>query len=42
MGGCDVANQVTNIMSRTGEIGGERDDGFSCRDERVDVCMGSK
>ena len=28
--GCDVANQVTKIRSRTGEIGGERDDGFSC------------
>ena len=30
----DVANQVTNIKSRTRKIGGEQDDGFSCRDER--------
>ena len=32
--GCDVAKQVTNIKSRTWDIGGEQDDGFSGRDER--------
>ena len=38
MDGCEVAEQVTQIKSRTWIIGGERDDGFSCRDERVDGC----
>ena len=34
LGDSDVAKPVTKIKSRTWKIGGERDDGFSCRDER--------
>ena len=34
LGAGDVAKQVTKIKSRTWKIVGERDDGFSCRDER--------
>ena len=40
MGGREVAKQVTRIKSQTWKIGGERDDELSCRDERVDECMG--
>ena len=34
LGENDVAKPVTKIKNRTWKIGGERDDGFSCRDER--------
>ena len=34
LGGCDTAKQVHQTQSRTWKIGGERDDGFSCCDER--------
>ena len=34
VGDCDVAKQMTKIKSRTWKIGGERDDRFSCLDER--------
>ena len=34
---CDAAKQMTDTESRTWKIGDERDDGFSCCDERVDA-----
>ena len=33
---------MIQIESRTWKIGGERDDGFGCRDERIDECMDSE